>query len=112
MQASNPAGESDWSTIRQFSISTTGIDHLQKPDFDFQISPNPAKDRINIQFADPINIKGKIELYIATGKKIAEKQVPAGAEMVELNVLGLKSGVYFCRLILENKSVTKKLIIQ
>ena len=52
----------------------------------------------------------KIEIYDLNGRKLLEKQIPAGRETIEIDVSHLKSGVYFCRLISENKSATQKLI--
>jgi len=46
------------------------------------------------------------------GRKLIEKQIPAGTETVEVDVSNLKSGIYFCKLITEKGNATKKLIIQ
>ncbi len=80
--------------------------------FDFEIFPNPAEDKFGVKSYKLKVVGGAIEVFDLTGKKLLEKQILAGTETVKINVRGLKSGIYFCRLIIENKSVTKKLIIK
>ncbi|RLD69985.1 MAG: hypothetical protein DRI87_08945 [Bacteroidetes bacterium] len=41
-----------------------------------------------------------------------EKQIPKGSEEITVDVRSLHSGLYFVRLTVGNKSVTKKIIIQ
>jgi hypothetical protein len=55
---------------------------------------------------------GTLEIYDLNGRKLIEEQIPKGSETIEIDVSSLESGVYFCRLISENKSSTQKLIIQ
>jgi hypothetical protein len=78
----------------------------------FEIYPNPAKNKFEIWSSEFRENETTMELFDLNGKKLLEKQIPAGTETVELDVSTLVNGVYFCRLIIENKSVTKKLIIQ
>ena len=78
----------------------------------YEIYPNPAKDKFTVQ-----GLKFKVsyatfEIYDMNGRKMLEKNFPAGSENVEIDVSSLQSGIYFCRLISENKSTTQKLIIQ
>jgi photosystem II stability/assembly factor-like uncharacterized protein len=78
----------------------------------FEIYPNPAKDKFTVQ-----GLKFKVgyatfEIYDMNDRKLLEKQIPKGSETVEVDVSSLQSGIYFCRLISENKSTTQKLIIQ
>ena len=82
----------------------------------FELYPNPAVSFCNLQLPPKAfavsQQSANIEIYDLNGRKLLEKHIPAGNEVAELDVSGLKSGVYFCRLIMENKSVTKKLIIK
>jgi len=78
----------------------------------FEIYPNPAKDKFTVQ-----GLKFKVgyatfEIYNMNGRKLLEKNFPAGSENVEIDVSSLQSGIYFCRLTSENKNTTQKLIIQ
>ena len=54
----------------------------------------------------------KIEIYDLNGGLLLNKQFPAGTEEIEIDVSGLQSGIYFCKLITEKGNATKKLIIQ
>ena len=77
----------------------------------FEIYPNPATSIINLKSVVCSQQSTTVALYDLNGRKLLNKHIPAGSEEVTVDVSGLESGVYFCRLIMENKSVTKKLII-
>jgi len=78
----------------------------------FEIYPDPANGEFKI-FCQKFNIAGAaMELYNLNGKKMLEKQIFKGAEEVKVDVSGLPGGLYFCRLTVNNKTVTKKLIIK
>jgi hypothetical protein len=51
-----------------------------------------------------------VEIYDLNGRKLIEKQIPAGNETMEIDVSGLATGVYFCQVKLNDKRITKKLI--
>jgi len=77
-----------------------------------RIVPNPAKDKFEVWSSEFKAGSATIELYDLNGRKLLEKQIPSGTEKFELDVSGLNSGVYMCRVTIDNKSVTKKLIIR
>jgi photosystem II stability/assembly factor-like uncharacterized protein len=86
---------------------------------EFNIYPNPVVDEFKVQspkfFGGMPSAKvggATIELYDLNSRKLIEKHIPAGTETVEIDVSGLESGVYFCKISTEKYSVTKKLIIQ
>ena len=79
---------------------------------EFEIYPNPAKNQTQIKCSEFKTESGIIEILSVDGKKILEKEAKIGTENIELDLNNLKSGVYCCRLIMKNKSVTKKLIIK
>jgi hypothetical protein len=92
-------------------LYSTTVENDLKND-DILLYPNPAKDKFTVQ-----SLKFKVgyatfEIYDLNGRKLLEKNFPAGSENVEIDVSSLQSGIYFCRLTSENKSTTKKLIIQ
>jgi hypothetical protein len=85
----------------------TEIDNIS-----INIYPNPASDILCLQstvFGYQFSV---IEIYDLNSRKLLKKQIPAGSEIVEVDVSSLQSGIYFCRLISEKFSITKKLIIQ
>jgi len=78
----------------------------------FTVFPNPASSAISLQFMSISKQISVVEIYDQNGKLWIEKQIPVGTDEVNIDVRGLKDGVYNCRLFLENNSVTKKLIIR
>jgi len=89
----------------------TGIGEETKA-LKFEIFPNPAKDKFNVQ-----GLKFKVgyatfEIYDMNGRKLLEKHIQAGNETIEVAVSNLDSEIYFCKLITEKGNATKKLIIQ
>ena len=78
----------------------------------FEIFPNPAVSVIGIQSAVFSRQSSIIEIYDLNGRKLIEKQIPAGTEEIEVDVSQMPGGVYFCRLIADENSLTKKLIIK
>ena len=92
------------------SMAASGInDHI---DIDVNMYPNPAQDFINIECSQLAANSALVSIFDLTGKELIEKQIPAGTENAEINMSDLPNGVYFCRLISEKFSVTKKIIIQ
>lgn len=69
--------------------------------------PNPASNLVNIRSAETIR---QIELFGYTGQMIFRKQV--NDESFTLNTSGLKPGIYFARITLNNKMVNKKIVIR
>lgn len=92
----------------------------------FMISPNPTRSKFQVSLGDPFGscprfpqgmplaqVGGAtLELVDLGGRKLLEIQVPAGSQDFEVNVTSLDCGVYFCRLTSNDRSVSKKLIIQ
>ncbi len=78
----------------------------------FQIYPNPIGNEFKVQSLKFKVGDATVELYDLNGKKLLEKYIPAGSEEITVDVHHLHRGLYFCRLTIGNKSVTKKLIIQ
>lgn len=71
------------------------------------IFPNPVKDYMMIQSGYTIK---EIQLFNGTGQMVASQTV--SAKTVNLNTSALPSGLYNLKTILENGTVTKKVIIQ
>jgi hypothetical protein len=87
-----------------------GIEYHDKQAF--QLFPNPSNGRCNVFLTEPVSGNAVISLRDLNGRMLLEKHIPSGTENTAIDVSSLASGVYFCRLIFENTSVTKKLIVQ
>jgi hypothetical protein len=68
------------------------------------VSPNPCKDFININMANPESIE-KLELFDITGKRILNF-----TNTSKINISNLNNGVYMLRIQTDKGSVTKKII--
>jgi len=81
-------------------------------DLTFKLFPNPASSDVSLQ-SPILKLQATfVEIYDLNGSKLLVKQIPKGSETVQIDVSGLQSGMYFCRVTVDNKSVTKKLIIK
>ncbi len=104
--------ESHFTSYHFYIASLFPIAIAEKMETTIDVYPNPAKNEFRVRSLEFGIDETTIELFDLNGRKLLEKQIPAGIETVEIDVSALRSGVYLCRLIMENKSVTKKLIIQ
>ena len=75
--------------------------------FKFIVSPNPAIDKVSVVTDLP---QGNISLLDILGKKIFSSSVTPG--MQEIDIRGLKSGLYFLQLRSAGSTYITKLIIQ
>ena len=89
--------EDRWGTL-----STNSLE-LQE----FNIYPNPAKDRVNITINN--SIETKIEIYDVLGKRVLNKKTN---EPTILDISSLKSGLYLMKFIQKDNITTKKLIVE
>ncbi len=85
-----------------------GLDDINYDEF--SIYPNPSKGIFNIVFnteSDAI----KFNVYDVLGKNVYSKSNKAYANNYSLNLSNLSRGVYFLKIDRNNKSDTKKLVI-
>ncbi|MBW8331617.1 MAG: T9SS type A sorting domain-containing protein [Prolixibacteraceae bacterium] len=86
---------------------------MQKNSFKASVYPNPATDQANLNFSLPEKEKISIELYQANGvllNTISNKIFDAGNHQLDLNTVGLASGIYWIRFTSETDTKTVKLI--
>ncbi len=94
--------------LKYTEVSGTGstiVETLQ-----FEIFPNPAQNIIQIQCSEFKTESGIIEILSLDGKKILEKEIETGIENIELDLSNLKNGMYLCKITIDNRSSTKKII--
>jgi photosystem II stability/assembly factor-like uncharacterized protein len=96
--------------LKYGELSGTGSTIAER--LQFEIYPNPAGDKFKVQSSEFKVEDAKIEIYDLNGRMLTEKILQAGNENTEIEVSHLKNGVYFCRLIVDEKNTIKKLIIQ
>ena len=78
----------------------------------FEIYPNPAVDEFWVRSLEFGVCQATLELFDLNGRKLLEKNIPAGSKEMTVDVSSLQSGFYFCRVQTETGSATKKLIIK
>ncbi len=97
--------------LKLFTENTLGTDEINGFNTSFNSYPNPFKSEITFTFKNSKNIE-KIHIYTIDGQKITTIDVALGQKKVKWNSGKLKNGIYFAKLISNNKLVvTKKLIL-
>jgi len=77
------------------------------------IYPNPVLNgRVSIYLGDATIKVANAELYDFSGNKIYSKEQQATAGVIELNVNGLRPGIYMVQVRTQNKLITHKLVIR
>ena len=77
------------------------------------IYPNPVHNgKVSIYLGDSSIEVANAELYDFSGNKIYSKEQPATSGVIELNVNGLRPGIYMVQIRTENKLITHKLVIR
>lgn len=74
--------------------------------------PNPARERIYLQFAEPVNGLRAVRCINALGQSTTLIATPEGTTRSSLNVAGLTPGVYLIELQLQNRPVYKRLVLK
>ena len=85
-------------------MTATEIDDAVDNDRCIQLYPNPARDHIMISTADNTQIK-TITIYDSSGKKVMQV-----SNTSEIDISGLKTGMYLCEMDLGNCSKTYKIL--
>ncbi len=79
-----------------------------------QIYPNPLQRNSTIQFSLPSSGNVTLKIYDVLGKEVetlVNEYREAGKYSVGWNVMNKPSGMYFCRLTMNNNSVTKTIML-
>ncbi len=112
---SNP-NDSASSTITWKYDNTSSVATFNSIDAEMSIYPNPAAGNININYnftGDVINSNPRVEVFDVVGKRVATHQLPNTNGKLNLDVNGLKSGVYFYTVYANNRALkTERVIIK
>ncbi len=79
------------------------------------VSPNPAKENINLNFNLKENKTVNINIYNNIGAVVFlsnKGQLSSGSHSVDINVSNLAKGIYFLNMQVGDKNVSKKLVIE
>jgi N-acetylneuraminic acid mutarotase len=97
------------------SACTTGIEEFQVSNFDFQISPNPAKESVVISSEFGGNEKIKITVSDVKGKKVFSDQYENNNPKSEIKIdtRQFLKGIYLVEIVSNQKTAgVKKLVIE
>lgn len=114
--ATSSATESIDAFIGRFNISSlsNGISEFSEKLNDFNIYPNPADDKINIEFKATMKGDITISLHNVLGQVIYSEQLQnyTGNYKKSINVDNLKTGIYLISINFANGNLSKKFIKQ
>jgi hypothetical protein len=107
-------------TTEKIPVSEEGIDSIDiVPDYDLSLQnfitviPNPAENKLEIQFESNNNKSGTISLYNTLSQVVFRQEIMAtkGVNKIKIPTTGLLNGTYYLTLRLDNGISTKKIII-
>ena len=75
--------------------------------------PNPTTGQLSLEFTltDPSN--ALLQVFDATGRKVADLDMgkqKAGQQIININLTHLRNGAYICKLVLDERVITKRII--
>jgi hypothetical protein len=80
---------------------------------DFSLMPNPAAEQVTILFDNSTAAPTKIAIYNTVGQLVYENnQVNAANNRLTVNTSNFEKGVYFVNMLQDNRTITKKLVVQ
>lgn len=91
--------------IGMVRISNSPLAIVETESFDFAVFPNPVKDMLDINYGNN-DIIDNISIYTLLGEKIFN----SNEKLDKINVSNFNKGIYFIRLISEEKEYTKRFI--
>ncbi|MEZ5072453.1 MAG: PKD domain-containing protein [Bacteroidales bacterium] len=59
------------------------------------VYPNPASDHVFVNLGEPSEAKGRFQIVDVNGRLVLEEEVPAGYQLIRLDVQNLSRGFYF-----------------
>jgi len=97
---------------------TTSSQHVINPVAgitSLQVSPNPAKDHLQISFEAEENINIQISIIDITGREIIKDEYDsnkAGDQHTTISLDKIEAGLYFVKISNGNKTLSKKIIVR
>jgi hypothetical protein len=101
-----------------YDLDTTGSSEMVSSeqhllsDEHFYVHPNPAHDRLFIQWTTPAKAGDHLQLYDAQGRLMKTQRVAAQTQAMEWSIGGMPAGVYMVVLHIEKGALRKLLVVQ
>ena len=80
--------------------------------FKLTLSPNPTSNIFQVNFSKPINENLSLQIFSLDGKLVLQKKIQQGVSSFEANVNTLLQGIYFVKITVNDKLLTKKIIVK
>jgi hypothetical protein len=74
------------------------------------IFPNPASDKINISFDEPLDAEVRVFLHDSQGKLVKTDVIENATTQTEMNLQDIPAGIYYLKLIKGNLSNVYKVV--
>lgn len=74
-----------------------------------QVYPNPVKNQLNIQLINNNSENSIVELYDLLGKRIFVQST--NSDIIKIDVSNFSSGLYFLKCLVDNKTISRKIIL-
>lgn len=94
-----------------YSCLAAGVSDLEGLD-GIGIYPNPATQSITVSFSKPFSKEGELEVFNSLGEKISQWALSIGKTQTEIDISRWASGIYLCKLTIENTVAVSKFIKQ
>jgi hypothetical protein len=76
--------------------------------------PNPADNKISMEFSSAENIQS-VEIFNSSGQKIISENFPGqgltDSEIYSINIIELHDGIYILKVVTENNALTKRFVV-
>lgn len=89
-----------------------GFDEVTEERIKIQISPNPTSDLINIDLDDRIGENIDVKVFSMMGQEVVNEFQNLTSESIQLNLDGLKTGIYIIQIRLSSGHIISKRIIK
>ena len=74
--------------------------------------PNPANDKLNVQFNTPIQSEAMMVITDVQGKILGQQPIPQQSDLFRIDLEGLSDGIYFMTVTSADGVMTEKFIVQ
>ena len=91
--------------------SISNIEENFSEEQNFSISPNPAKDFIDIKINNVIDFTENVEIYDIFGRMIQKGNVFTDRQKIRVDVSTLVSGLYFLKANIGNQIIMRKFLV-
>ena len=90
----------------------TAVSDILDNTFNFRIFPNPTTDRISIQLNTKVNGQVTFKLFDIFGKELLCERINSDANLINMDLEHLPSGIYIVNSYLESGSVISRKVIK